>query len=148
MCCRMVLTQLWSSYPYTATLKKWEAFYLEISFYLVYKSRSFLKSACQKPIQIRVMPKLGTWQKVRQLPNIYGVCLQANHKHKSINSATSQLTLTNTKRAKRENLHTWQANPKLLQARNSNTTNYHKLKTLSNPYKLVQSHNSKPITRT
>ena len=55
------ITEFWSHYHYMITLKKLQAFYLEISFYLVYKTRTFLLSACQKPLQV------GSTAKIRKM---------------------------------------------------------------------------------
>ena len=75
--------------------------------------------------RIGFLPKLGRWQKdwkvVGQLPDIWGVCLQASPKHKSINWGIIKLTWHNTKRMVKEETFTpGQVNLKLIQARNSN----------------------------
>ena len=90
-------------------------------FYLIFKTRNFLLSACQRSKPIGGQPGsekgLKSWKAVWLLTSTWKSNLQANHKPKKINSDTKELIYHSMKRGERRgSRHTSLASHKPLQA--------------------------------
>ena len=121
------------------TLRKPQAFCAEMSFHLVYKTRTFLLSACQKLLQVGVLPQLGRWPKswkvVRQLVNIYDYAYRKNTSQSPKTSESELCTAHLTGQFQALLIQKQQYN-RLPQTKNS-----------FKPLQLMSSHSTKPVTR-